>query len=134
MLNDWLIKVIGNRRWARRLIAGGCKVIAAGLICSSLLFEDGKTIMGILFLCKFFSDMSQPTWWGTVTDIGGPAAGRVFGMVNTVGAAGLFAAGPIMAWIKNDYDFSGVYIFVGAVYMITTACWLRVNCEKRLVT
>ena len=134
MLNDWLIKVIGNRRWARRLIAGGCKIIAAGLICSSLLFEDGKTIMGILFLCKFFSDMSQPTWWGTVTDIGGPAAGRVFGMVNTVGAAGLFAAGPIMAWIKNEYDFRGLFFFVAGVYLITTACWLMVNCEKRLVT
>ena len=87
------------------------KVIAAVLICCSLLFEDGQVIMGVLFFCKFFSDMSQPTWWGTVTDIGGPAAGRVFGMVNTVGAAGLFAAGPIMAWVKTEYGFDKIINF-----------------------
>ncbi len=132
-LNDFLIRTIGNRRWARRMVAGGCKVIAAALICSSLLFDDGKVIMGILFLCKFFSDMSQPTWWGTVTDIGGPAAGRVFGMVNTVGAAGLFAAGPIMARVKAAYDFSGLFYFVAAVYLVTTICWLMVDCTRRLV-
>ena len=133
LLNDFLIRAIGNRRWARRLIAAGCKVIAATLICSSLLFDDGKVIMGVLFLCKFFSDMSQPTWWGTVTDIGGPAAGRVFGMVNTVGAAGLFAAGPIMVWVKTEYDFSGLFYFVAGVYLVTSTCWLIVDCTRRLV-
>ncbi|MCH2212833.1 MAG: MFS transporter [Fuerstiella sp.] len=133
ILNDVLIRVIGNRRWARRLIAGSCKVVAAALICSSLLFDDGRVIMGVLFLCKFFSDMSQPTWWGTVTDIGGPAAGRVFGMVNTVGATGLFAAGPIMAWVKTNYGFNGLFYFVAAVYLLTTTCWLMVDCTRRLV-
>ena len=132
-LNDLLIRNIGNRRWARRMVAGGGKMIAAALICSSLLFDDGKVIMGILFCCKFFSDMSQPTWWGTVTDIGGPAAGRVFGMANTVGAVGLFAAGPIMAHVKTEYDFSGLFLFVAAVYLVTATCWGMVDCTRRLV-
>ena len=79
------------------------------------------------------SDMSQPTWWGTVTDIGGPAAGRVFGMVNTVGAAGLFIAGPTMAWVKIHYDFDGLFYFVAVVYLVTTVCWMMVDCTKRLV-
>lgn len=133
ILNDWLIRVIDNRRRARRLIAGGCKVIAAALICGSLYFEDGRVVMGVLFFCKFFSDMSQPTWWGTVTDIGGPAAGRVFGMVNTVGAAGLFIAGPTMAWVKIQYDFDGLFYFVAVVYLVTTVCWMMVDCTRRLV-
>ena len=132
-LNDFLIRTIGNRRWARRLVAGGCKVFAAALICSSLLFEDGRMVMAVLFLCKFFSDMSQPTWWGTVTDIGGPAAGRVFGMVNTVSASAAFAAGPIMAWVKIEYGFSGLFCFVAGVYLVTTVCWLMVDCTRRLV-
>ena len=133
ILNDWLIRTIGNRRRARRLVAGGCKVIAAALICCSLYFEDGRVIMGVLFFCKFFSDMSQPTWWGTVTDIGGPAAGRVFGMANTVGAAGLFAAGPIMMWVKSEYGFDGLFYFVGGVYLLTTLFWSQVDCTRRLV-
>ena len=133
ILNDVLIRHMGSRKWARRVIAGGCKVIAALLICSSLFFDDGRVVMGVLFFCKFFSDMSQPTWWGTVTDIGGPAAGRVFGMVNTVGAAGLFAAGPIMGWVKIQWGFDGLFYTVAAVYLITTACWLMVDCTRRLV-
>jgi ACS family D-galactonate transporter-like MFS transporter len=133
ILNDWLIRTINNRRWARRLIAAVCKVIAAALICGSLYFDDGRVVMGVLFFCKFFSDMSQPTWWGTVTDIGGPAAGRVFGMVNTVGAAGLFVAGPVMGWIKIEHGFNGLFYFVAGVYLVTAACWLMVDCTRRLV-
>ena len=132
-LNDLLIAKIGNRKLARRIIAGGCKVIAAAFICGSLYFNDPLTIMIILFLCKFFSDMSQPTWWGTVTDIGGPAAGRVFGMVNTVGAAGLFAAGPILAIVQRNHGFDGLFYFVGGVYIVTTLFWCRVDCTRRLV-
>ena len=88
VLNDVLIRVTGNRRVSRSLVASVGKLTAAGLIGASLMFEDGRVIMLVLFCCKFFSDWSQPTWWGTVTDLGGPAAGRVFGMVNMVGSIG----------------------------------------------
>jgi hypothetical protein len=54
-------------------------------------------------------------------------------MVNTVGATGLFAAGPIMAWVKTSYGFNGLFYFVAAVYLLTTACWLMVDCTRRLV-
>ena len=54
-------------------------------------------------------------------------------MVNTVGAAGLFAAGPIMAWVKTEYGFDGLFYFVAGVYLVTTACWLNVDCTRRLV-
>ena len=54
-------------------------------------------------------------------------------MVNTVGAAGLFVAGPIMAWVKTEYGFDGLFYFVAGVYLVTTACWLNVDCTRRLV-
>ena len=133
MLNDILIRKMGNRKQARRVVAASGKTIAAVLVCASLYFESGRAIMVVLFFCKFFSDMSQPTWWGTVTDLGGPASGRVFGMVNTIGSIGAFLAGPIMGY-GAGYGWGTLFYFVGAIYILTALFWSRVDCTRRLVT
>ena len=132
-LNDVLIRVTGNRRLARSLVASTGKTVAAVLIAASLLVDDGRLIMLVLFCCKFFSDWSQPTWWGTVTDIGGRAAGSVFGMVNMVGSIGAFAAGPAMGAVLGDHGWTALFLFVGAVYILTALFWVCVNCTRRLV-
>lgn len=133
ILNDVLIRRLGNRRLARSLVAAGGKVLAAALIAASVLVADGRQVMLILLACKFFSDWSQPTWWGTVTDIGGPVAGRVFGMVNMIGSIGGFIAGPAMGYVLGRYGWTALFTFVGAMYVLTALFWCLVNCEKRLV-
>jgi sugar phosphate permease len=133
ILNDVSIRVTGNRRLSRSLIASGGKIIAALLIGASLFAQDGRIVMVVLFFCKFFSDWSQPTWWGTVTDIGGPASGRVFGMVNTVGSIGATVAGPVMGYVLFGFDWDGLFLFVGGVYLLTALFWAFVNCTRRLV-
>ncbi len=132
-LNDALIHRTGNRRRARRIVASTGKIVATVLIGVSLIPDDGRIIMVILFCCKFFSDWSQPTWWGTVTDIGGPAAGRVFGMVNTVGSCGAFAAGPAMGYVKEYFGWTALFLFVACVYILTAIFWSRVDCTRKLV-
>ena len=133
VINDVMIRLLKNRRLARSLVAGIGKSLAAILIVFSLQADDGRMIMLILFFCKFFSDWSQPTWWGTVTDIGGPAAGRVFGICNTVGSTGAFIAGPCMGYVLQYYDWSGLFGFVGGIYVLTAFWWALVNCTRRLV-
>jgi MFS transporter, ACS family, glucarate transporter len=133
ILNDVLIRATGNRRLSRSLVASSGKVVAAVLIAASLLVADGRMVMFVLFFCKFFSDWSQPTWWGTVTDIGGPASGRVFGMVNTVGSIGATAAGPVMGYVLGGHGWTALFLFVGGVYVLTAICWVCVNCTRRVV-
>ena len=133
VLNDVLIRKLGNRRLARSLVASGGKTIAAILIAASLLVQDGMAVMGVLFFCKFFSDWSQPTWWGTVTDIGGPAAGRVFGMVNMFASFGATVAGPVMGFVLFQYGWSPLFLFVGMAYCLTAIFWGFVNCTRKLV-
>lgn len=89
--------------------------------------------MVVLFFCKFFSDWSQPTWWGTVTDMGGPAAGRVFGMVNMVASIGATVAGPTMGFVLGQYGWAVLFLFVGAVYLLCAGFWCFVNCTRKLV-
>jgi len=133
VINDAMIRLLKNRRLARSLVAATGKSLAAILIVASLQADDGRMIMLILFFCKFFSDWSQPTWWGTVTDIGGPAAGRVFGICNTVGSIGAFVAGPCMGYVLQYHDWSALFGFVGAIYVLTAFWWALVNCTRRLV-
>jgi ACS family glucarate transporter-like MFS transporter len=132
-VNDFLIRATGNRRLARSLVASVGKSLAAVLIVASLAAQDGRVVMVVLFCCKFFSDWSQPTWWGTVTDIGGPAAGRVFGMVNMFGSIGAFIAGPTMGYVKQYLGFEALFCFVGGVYVLTAIWWVFVDCTRKLV-
>ncbi len=132
ILNDVLIRATKNRRVARSLVASTGKIVAAVLIVASVLVEDGRMVMFVLFFCKFFSDWSQPTWWGTVTDIGGRASGRVFGMVNMVGSVGATVAGPVMGYVLGGYGWNTLFIFVGGMYILTAIFWVCVNCTRRL--
>ena len=134
VLNDIMIRTLGSRRLARSLVAASGKILAAVLIVTSLMVADGRMVMFLLFFCKFFSDWSQPTWWGTVTDIGGRAAGRVFGIVNTAGSIGATVAGPAMGYVLNDHGWTMLFLFVGVMYVLTAVFWSFVNCTRRLVS
>ncbi len=133
VLNDVLIRATGNRRQSRRLVASAGKTIAALLIAVSLIPDDGRAVMVVLLVCKFFSDWTQPTWWGTVTDIGGPSAGQVFGIANMVGSIGGTAAGPAMGYVKEYLGWGALFLFVGCVYLLTALSWAFVDCTRSLI-
>jgi sugar phosphate permease len=82
---------------------------------------------------RVFNDWSLPTQWAAVTDMGGRAAATLFGIVNTAGAIGGVAAGPIFGYLKQEYGYDG--IFYGVAFMCTLAAltWLFIDCEKKLV-
>lgn len=95
-LQNYLILHWGNRRWSRGLIGLAGKFLATVFIFVSLAFNEAVWIVSVFFVVKFFSDWSQPTVWGTITDIAGRNAASVFGCINTVGSIAAFLAGPTM--------------------------------------
>jgi sugar phosphate permease len=127
MLNDLLIRRTGKLRLARAAVGFSGKMTAAVLIAASLSVESGRWMMVVVAAAKFFTDWSLPTLWGAVTDIGGRASGRVFGMVNTVGSLGGFLAGPLIGSVKQNYGWSAVFWLIAAVYVASALCWLGIN-------
>ncbi len=95
-LQNWLIIRTGQRRWVRSAIGCIGKLLAAVFMFLSLGFDSATTILLIFMIVKFFGDWSQPTVWGTSTDIGGKNSASVFGLVNTTGSVAAFVAGPAM--------------------------------------
>ncbi|MEO1997592.1 MAG: MFS transporter, partial [Planctomycetaceae bacterium] len=96
VLQNRLIQKTGKRRWVRSGVGMTGKLLAAVLMFVSLGF-DSAIVIGCLFACvKFFGDWSQPTVWGTATDIGGKNSATVFATVNMSGSIAGFVASPIM--------------------------------------
>jgi ACS family glucarate transporter-like MFS transporter len=132
MLNDLLLRRNRHRRWSRSGVALIGKALAAVLIVTSLAVPDGRWVMVLLLACKFFGDWSLPTLWGTITDMAGKGAGTVFGVVNTVGSIGGFVAGPVLGYLKQVYGWEGLFLGVGAAYLISALAWLFIDCTRRL--
>lgn len=110
-LQSYFIVTTGNRRWSRSWIGLIGKFLATVFIFVSLAFNDAVWIISVFFVVKFFSDWSQPTVWGTITDIAGRNAASVFGIINTVGSIAAFLAGPLMGltimYFSDSYDVAG---------------------------
>jgi len=134
LLNDYLIRRTGNRRWTRSGVAFTGKLIGAAMVLLSMQMEDGRVVMAVLVAARVFSDWSLPTQWAAVTDMGGRAAATVFGIVNTAGALGGFVAGPIFGYLKQEYGFDGLFYGVAGMCVLAAFTWLGIDCTKRVVS
>ncbi len=133
VLNDWLTRVFGGPKWARRIVGVSGKLISAVLVILALGIEGGREMMLVIAVAKFFTDWSQPTVWGAVTDVGGPAAGSVFGAVNMAGSIGGFAAGPILGWIIQTAGWNALFQTIAAIYLVSGFAWLMIDTSRPLV-
>jgi len=133
MLNDFLIRKTGNRRWSRSGVAFTGKFIAAGLVVLMLEAGDGRIAMVVLFFARFFGDWSLPTQWGALTDMGGKAIATIFGLVNSFGALGVFAGGYFYGYLMAQFGWEGLFLGAAGACLAAALSWLFVDCTKRLV-
>jgi sugar phosphate permease len=132
MLNDYLLRKMRSRRWARSSIAFTGKLCAGLLVLVSFQVADGRLAMVILLCARFFGDWSLSTLWGTLTDMGGRASGVVFGIVNGAGAVGGFVAGPVLGALKQHDGWEGLFLGVVAMCLVSAFSWLFIDCTQRL--
>ena len=131
-LNDIMTRWT-SRRVARSLIGFSGKLISAALIVASTFVEDGRLVMVVLAVAKFFTDWSQPTSWGTATDIAGKASGKIFGGLNMCGNIGAFIAGPVFGSIKGNFGWDPLFWTVAGIFTVSALCWPAVDCTKPIV-
>ena len=136
-LTDRLIRQMGNRRWARSLIGAAGKAAAGITLAVALLgfYDNPYVFCGLLFLVKFFADISLATSWGTITDIGGVATASVFAFNNSVASLVGGAFSPIYGLIADSlYGWKLVFTIACASYFLCAFCWLFVNCTIPVLT
>lgn len=143
-LNDIAIRLLKSRRWARSFMGFLGKAIATVCLFLAISQESAESLAWGLFIVKFFSDWSQPTVWGTCSDLGGKNAGTVFSIVNTTGQVGALTiplvVGPLldhfstMQVINGEAvritDYGPMFVLVAGLYMVSAITWLFINCTK----
>lgn len=145
-LNERVIAWTGNRRWSR----SGVGFVGKVLGCLMLLLVTQQTsplaAAGMLVLAKFFGDWSQPTVWGTCTDIGGRYSATVFSIINTSGTIGGMIMPPIFGWLLDTFtrevtrdeilvkitSWDPLFYLLAGMYLSSGLFWLVVDCTKSL--
>ena len=146
VLNDLLIKWTGNRRWSRTAVGFTGKFIAAGVMLVAISQSNGYMAAGCFFMVKFFTDWSQPTVWGTCTDMGGRCSASVFSIINTAGGIGgitmVLFAGPFLDYFTTETivegqaklvtDYNPLFMIVAGMYVLSALSWFFIDCTTRL--
>jgi ACS family hexuronate transporter-like MFS transporter len=127
-LNDWLIRRLGNLRWARSLMGLASKGAAAVLLLfGCFLLDHPYLFCGILFLVKVCSDSGLATTWGAVTDVGGRQTASVFAFNNAVAGVGSVLAPPVIGYMIEHAGWGPVFAFVAGCYALCGLSWLLIN-------
>ena len=169
ILNDRLISATRNRRWVRSGIGCIGKVIGCGMLFVVAYQTDAAAVWikpvrdsfeslialpasaplaagFALMLAKFFSDWSQPTVWGTCTDIGGRYSATMFSIINTSGTIGGIVMpivfGTLLDWNTTVSESGGLkvsqtnwdplFVLLAVMYLACAVLWLMIDCTNSL--
>jgi sugar phosphate permease len=145
-LNDRLIAATGSRRWSRSGVGFVGKVVGCAMLFLVTRQTGGVAAACVLMAAKFFSDWSQPTVWGTCTDLGGRYSATVFSIINTAGTLGgvvmPIVFGGVLDWFTTRANVGGrlvattdwgpLFTLLAAMYLGSGLCWLMIDCTRRL--
>lgn len=132
-LNDYVLRLTGNRRWTRSGLAFFGKGTAAGLTLLMVVLEEPRLGGLVLFMVKFFGDWSLASQWGAITDMGGRGAGTLFGAVNTAGTVGAALATLAMGDTLHHAGWDGLFLLLASVLLATALVWAFIDCTRQLV-
>lgn len=145
-INDGLIQLFGSRRWARTTVGFVGKFVACLLMFVAIAQVSGVAAAWCLFLVKFFSDWTQPTVWGTCTDMGGRYSATTFSIINTAGSVGGIATPMVLGIVLDIYsrteivdgveklvtNYTPMFVIVAGMYLCSAFCWFFINCNNSL--
>ncbi len=144
--NDLMIRWTGSRRWGRGIVGFTGKFLAFVLMFVAISQTSGVAAAWVLFAVKFFSDWSQPTVWGTCTDLGGKYSATVFGIINTSGSIGGLVSPIAFGMIldansrtividgaeKLVANYNPLFTVVATMYLISACCWFMIDSTQSL--
>ncbi len=139
-LNDSLIRRTGHRRWSRSAVGFAGPILASGTLLLLLAQKNPFAAAVGLFVVKFFVDWSQPTVWGTITDVGGRYSATAFSIVNTSGTLGSVVTPIVFGLILQRStdaatkipDYGPLLALLAGMYVVSGCCWLLIDCTRRL--
>jgi len=123
LATDWLLKISGSTKLARRLVAIVGMLGCAACIVPAALTEDAYTAVYCLTGAMFFLECTIGPSWSVPMDVGGKYSGTVSGMMNMAGNIG-GALSPLVFGVLVQYgSWQAPFIVAASLLVIGSAVW-----------
>ncbi|MGC2400251.1 MAG: MFS transporter [Acidobacteriaceae bacterium] len=132
-LSDWLVRRISSPLWGRRLVGlGGYLMAGAGFAAAAFMQSPFGAIV-CLMLADFGMDLAVPVAWTGCLEVGGSLAGTTTAFMNTGSTISAFISPLAAAWMFTRFgSFQAMLMSAGAVYLIASLLWLKVDPTRSL--
>jgi MFS transporter, ACS family, glucarate transporter len=127
-LSDWLVRRTGSLLWGRRLVGlGGFLTAGVGFAAAGFMQRPFGAIV-CLMLADFGMDLAVPVAWAGCLEAGGSFGGTVTAFMNTGSTISAFISPLAAAWMFTRFgSFQAMLMSAGAVYLIASLLWLKVD-------
>jgi ACS family glucarate transporter-like MFS transporter len=134
-LSDWLVRRTGSLLWGRRLVGlGGYLMAAVGFAAAGVMQKPFQAIL-FLMLAEFGMDLSVPVAWAACLEVGGSFGGTTTAFMNTASTISAFISPLAAAWMFTRFgSFAAMLMSAGAVYLIASLLWLKVDATQSLTS
>jgi MFS family permease len=105
MILDQLIQGRGPAR--RRILGGGCFLVAALSLACALRAEDPWWAASFTALSCFAAQATQPLWWSSAIGVSGQHVGALFGLMNSAGVVGAMSSQYLVGAIADHRGAQG---------------------------
>ena len=123
LATDWLLKISGSTKLARRLVAIVGMLGCAACIVPAALAADAYTAVYGLTGAMFFLECTIGPSWAVPMDVGGKYSGTVSGMMNMAGNFG-GALSPLVFGVLAQYgSWEAPFIVAASLLVIGAGVW-----------
>ncbi|HET6219912.1 MAG TPA: MFS transporter [Acidobacteriaceae bacterium] len=127
-LSDWLVRRMSSPLWGRRLVGlGGYLMAGLGFAAAGLMQRPFGAVL-CLMLADFGMDLAVPVAWAGCLEVGGNFGGTATAFMNTGSTISAFISPLAAAWMFTRFgSFQAMLMSAGAVYLIASLLWLKVD-------
>jgi sugar phosphate permease len=123
LATDWLLRLTGNTRLARRLVAITGMLGCVVFIVPAALTDNASTSVYCLMASMFFLECTIGPSWAVPMDVGGKYSGTVSGVMNMAGNLG-GALSPIVFGVLAQYgSWQAPFIVAASLLVIGALIW-----------
>jgi MFS transporter, ACS family, glucarate transporter len=141
-LNDWLVRLTGERKWSRRMLAAPALASAAvGMLLSIQLDDPWPAALCASWACLAIH-LSLPAGWNVVGEISGVHVGAIWGLLNAMGVVGAYFSPVFMGLVVDHFEKLGyvgraqwdpAFYAYASLLLIGALAWLFVNPDRSVV-
>ncbi len=134
LLTDHVLRITGNLRLARRVVAAPGLFLAATLLIPAATTDSAITAILCLTASNFFLELVLGPAWAVPMDVGGTSSGTVTAVMNMVGAVGASISPLVFGFLVERGSWIAPFYVTAAVLASGALIWIfLIDPEKSVV-